>query len=342
MARGVVVLTTWLTAATGPSAPASRRWGCPMRQACNRRCRSGLPAKSPCRPNPGAAGDANLRACDTTPIIGRFRPKSLQCACPPRPERTSSGAKAPTSLCLRASPPRGSGRPRATTNSWRPIPSNGSSSNGQRARRSQPNTGSRPCPRICRSRFSSTSSSCDGASNATFEELKSELGLAHLEGRGWRGFHHHASLCIAAYAFLILERSAFPLSPLAPRKTCLSPPFSMPARPQSVLNATLPIRSRRSAGNWRSSRQNRSIDAHAAKPSRPGGSPTNACDTVELSAFHRARQEERRIFRFRHRHGPIAGASARRPNRVRSHDLEQPRQGFSPGASSTSPWAECR
>jgi len=45
-----------------------------------------------------------------------------------------------------------------------------------------------------------------------YEELKSELGLAHFEGRGWRGFHHHASLCIAAYGFLIIERSAFPPS----------------------------------------------------------------------------------------------------------------------------------
>jgi SRSO17 transposase len=25
-------------------------------------------------------------------------------------------------------------------------------------------------------------------------------------GRGWRGFHHHATLCIAAYGFLICER----------------------------------------------------------------------------------------------------------------------------------------
>ena len=45
-----------------------------------------------------------------------------------------------------------------------------------------------------------------------YEELKSELGLAHFEGRSWRGFHHHASLCIAAYGFLIIERSAFPPS----------------------------------------------------------------------------------------------------------------------------------
>ena len=40
-------------------------------------------------------------------------------------------------------------------------------------------------------------------------ELKQEIGLGHFEGRGWRGFHHHATLCIAAYGFLITERAAF-------------------------------------------------------------------------------------------------------------------------------------
>ena len=39
-----------------------------------------------------------------------------------------------------------------------------------------------------------------------YEELKQELGLGHYEGRNWRGFHHHVSLCIAAYGFLMLER----------------------------------------------------------------------------------------------------------------------------------------
>jgi SRSO17 transposase len=42
-----------------------------------------------------------------------------------------------------------------------------------------------------------------------YEELKQELGLGHYEGRGWRGFHHHAVLCIAAYGFLLAERSRF-------------------------------------------------------------------------------------------------------------------------------------
>ena len=42
-----------------------------------------------------------------------------------------------------------------------------------------------------------------------YEELKQELGLGHFEGRGWRGFHHHGTLCIAAYGFLVAERSRF-------------------------------------------------------------------------------------------------------------------------------------
>ena len=42
-----------------------------------------------------------------------------------------------------------------------------------------------------------------------YQELKQELGLGHFEGRGWRGFHHHATLAIAAYGFLVAERSRF-------------------------------------------------------------------------------------------------------------------------------------
>lgn len=45
-----------------------------------------------------------------------------------------------------------------------------------------------------------------------YQELKQEIGLNHFEGRGWRGFHHHAALCIAAYGFLVAERCAFPPS----------------------------------------------------------------------------------------------------------------------------------
>jgi SRSO17 transposase len=45
-----------------------------------------------------------------------------------------------------------------------------------------------------------------------YQELKQEVGLGHYEGRGWRGFHHHVTMCIAAYGFLIAERAEFPPS----------------------------------------------------------------------------------------------------------------------------------
>ncbi|MHC2419955.1 SRSO17 transposase [Sinorhizobium meliloti] len=45
-----------------------------------------------------------------------------------------------------------------------------------------------------------------------YQELKQEIGLGHYEGRGWRGFHHHATLAIAAYGFLVSERSLIPPS----------------------------------------------------------------------------------------------------------------------------------
>jgi SRSO17 transposase len=39
-----------------------------------------------------------------------------------------------------------------------------------------------------------------------YQELKQEFGLADYEGRGWRGFHHHATLAIATYGFLLGQR----------------------------------------------------------------------------------------------------------------------------------------
>ena len=39
-----------------------------------------------------------------------------------------------------------------------------------------------------------------------YQDLKQNLGLGHYEGRGWTGFHHHASLSIAAYGYLMALR----------------------------------------------------------------------------------------------------------------------------------------
>ena len=57
-----------------------------------------------------------------------------------------------------------------------------------------------------------------------YQELKQEVGLGHYEGRGWRGFHHHATMCIAAYGFLISEREMIP-----------------PSRPRSATILTTPV-----------------------------------------------------------------------------------------------------
>jgi SRSO17 transposase len=56
-----------------------------------------------------------------------------------------------------------------------------------------------------------------------YQDLKQEIGLGHYEGRGWIGFHHHGTLCIAAYGFLVSERETIP--PSGPsRAGCLAKP----------------------------------------------------------------------------------------------------------------------
>ena len=45
-----------------------------------------------------------------------------------------------------------------------------------------------------------------------YQELKQEIGLGHYEGRTWRGFHHHGTMSIAAYGFIISERERIPPS----------------------------------------------------------------------------------------------------------------------------------
>jgi SRSO17 transposase len=63
-------------------------------------------------------------------------------------------------------------------------------------------------------------------------ELKQEVGLGHYEGRGWRGFHHHATLCIAAYGFLIAERAMLPPSALRCTTLFQTPPLPQGYRPR--------------------------------------------------------------------------------------------------------------
>src|SRR5882724_913333 len=76
-----------------------------------------------------------------------------------------------------------------------------------------------------------------------YQELKQEVGLGHFEGRGWRGFHHHATLCIAAYGFLISERETIP--PSRPRSTRQLAKLAVPGsyRPRGSAASTRTARS---------------------------------------------------------------------------------------------------
>ena len=69
-----------------------------------------------------------------------------------------------------------------------------------------------------------------------YQELKQELGFADYEGCGWRGFQDHATLCIAAYGFLIAEGGAFP--PSGPAPTALFTGSALPVdfRPRGAPN----------------------------------------------------------------------------------------------------------
>src|SRR5258705_187881 len=80
-----------------------------------------------------------------------------------------------------------------------------------------------------------------------YQELKQEVGLGHYEGRGWRGFHHHATMCIAAYGFLVSERETIPPLRTSSRRaapaTCRTRQLPTPRIPHCGLSATSQIRS---------------------------------------------------------------------------------------------------
>lgn len=59
-----------------------------------------------------------------------------------------------------------------------------------------------------------------------YQDLKQEFGLGHFEGRGWRGFHHHASLCIAAYGFLVAQRL---VQGDSKKNSAIRDPFALPS-----------------------------------------------------------------------------------------------------------------
>ena len=92
-----------------------------------------------------------------------------------------------------------------------------------------------------------------------YEELKQEIGLGHYEGRGWRGFHHHATLCMAAYAFVVAERGRF-----SPGGTGGRPRLPRPRRPRGFRPRGSPVPARAAQSDL--DRQRAHAPAHRAGP----------------------------------------------------------------------------
>jgi SRSO17 transposase len=113
-----------------------------------------------------------------------------------------------------------------------------------------------------------------------YQELKQEVGLGHFEGRGWRGFHHHATLCIAAYGFLISERETIP--PSAPRA---APLFQAPHLPEDY-------RPRGSAPADRTAHPELNCDNEAPPHRRPRQKP------LAMSMLHTDNQANSKITKF--------------------------------------------
>ena len=208
------------------------------------------------RSTPGPAAHARGRDSAHQPISVLDLARAL----PAESYRTVTGAKAPT----RRSPRALHGCACAPHTAIGRVRKNGCSSNGRKAKPSPPTTSCATC--LNRSRFEDlvTTVKMRWRIERDYLELKQELGLGHYEGRNWRGFHHHASLCIAAYGFLMLERLAG-VKKNAARLTSACPTRKLPpAWGSARCSATSRGRSRPCAIAWRAPSHDDFRNVHAA------------------------------------------------------------------------------
>jgi SRSO17 transposase len=61
-----------------------------------------------------------------------------------------------------------------------------------------------------------------------YEEMKGELGLDHFEGRSFRGWHHHVTVVLCCYAFIVAERALYGLPTSRPAAQWTNEAYSIP------------------------------------------------------------------------------------------------------------------
>jgi SRSO17 transposase len=107
-----------------------------------------------------------------------------------------------------------------------------------------------------------------------YQELKQVVGLGHYEGRGWPGFHHHGTLCIVVYGFLVSERETIP-----PSGPDCSIKFEMPALPRGY-------RPRGAAAAAATSRPqlDRDPSSQSGLRNRPGSAAAMSCMCAQFPA----------------------------------------------------------
>jgi len=112
-----------------------------------------------------------------------------------------------------------------------------------------------------------------------YEELKGELGLYHFEGRSFVGWHHHVSVVLCCFAFVIAERvQHFP--PLGRMASCARHDR------RRGLRATSPTPSSRRALRWRASLSSGSLAALAViVKTGPGAVVEVRCSAASMQIF---------------------------------------------------------
>ena len=251
--------------------------------ACNRRSASGRLASGRCRPNPGADEAARHRVCAATAGVSLFPPRRWRGGFPRRLGASFHGGRALEILSSRFA----AVRIRPASRDWKfstPHPLEWLLIEWPEGEKEPTKYWLSTLPEDIPFDVLVDMAKLRWRIERDYEELKSELGLAHFEGRSWREFHHHAVLCIAAYGFLIRERSGdSPLRP--PAAPNVSPILASQTqrRRQSDPNDMSKIRSRRSEGNLRSRSPAASCAARVAKLCHHDDPIPDHRDTVELA-----------------------------------------------------------
>ena len=228
-------------AMTASSARGITELGLPYALACSPACWSGGPARRPSQQGAGRSRGASGQTAPRPVQVKTLAKELAADAWQTIAWREGSNTAAHLALCPTAGAARRTQRQKRSEARGRTVAAD------RVAGRAKPNrttTGSPPCRPISRSSGWSIWPSSRWRIERDYLELKQEVGLGHYEGRGWRGFHHHARLCIAAYGFLVSETGDFP--PSGPARAWRR---TRSAVPPVIDPEVLPLRSQRHMPN---------------------------------------------------------------------------------------------